>query len=274
MEQATATGLGSPVLQRTRMRSDAWWKAPVTVVIVLGSFGVYSTWAAWQHAHYEIGEDATDGKAHYLSPFYSPHIPETWVSNLGIPQDGIFFHIFSPAFFILWMPLGFRLTCYYYRKSYYRSFFADPPACAVREPGFRKKYHGETRFPFILQNMHRYFLYLAILVVGFLGWDTLIAFNWDGEFGIGIGTLVLLLNLVLLAAYTFSCHSARHIIGGQLDCFSCDNLTEARYRGWKVVSSLNKNHMLWAWVSMFAVWFADVYVRLVASGMVTDFRLM
>ena len=273
MEQATAAGLGSPVLRRTSMRKDAWWIQPLLVVSVLGAFGLYSTWAAFQHAHYEIGDDPADGRAHYLSPFYSPYIPDSFLASLGLPQDGIFFNLFSPAFFILWIPLGFRLTCYYYRKSIYRSFLADPPGCAVKEPALRKSYHGETKFPFILMNLHRYFVYITIVVVAFLVWDTLIAFNWDGEFGIGIGTLVLLLNVVLLTAYTFSCHSVRHIVGGQLDCFSCDNLTQGRYKGWKVVSMLNKNHMLWAWVSMFSVGLADLYIRLCSMGIIQDVRL-
>ena len=40
----------------------------------------------------------------------------------------------SPALLILVFPLGFRMTCYYYRKAYYRSFWLSPPACAVAEP--------------------------------------------------------------------------------------------------------------------------------------------
>ena len=70
----------------------------------------------------------------------------------------------SPALLILIFPLGFRLTCYYYRKAYYRGFWASPPACAVAEP--HAKYTGETRFPLILQNIHRYFFYFAVLVAG------------------------------------------------------------------------------------------------------------
>ena len=35
-------------------------------------------------------------------------------------------YTFSPL--ILIFPLGFRLTCYYYRKAYYRAFFLAPPA--------------------------------------------------------------------------------------------------------------------------------------------------
>ena len=43
--------------------------------------------------------------------------------------------------------LLFRLTCYYYRKAYYRAFWLSPPACAVAEP--HAKYTGETRFPLL-----------------------------------------------------------------------------------------------------------------------------
>src|SRR5574337_1038726 len=72
----------------------------------------------------------------------------------------------SPAFLILWIPGGFRATCYYYRKAYYRSFFGLPPGCAVRDVS--KSYSGETRFPFVLQNIHRHFLWLGIPVIEFL----------------------------------------------------------------------------------------------------------
>ena len=72
--------------------------------------------------------------------------------------------------------LGFRLTCYYYRKAYYRSFWLSPPACAVAEP--HSRYSGETRFPFNLQNLHRYALYLAIPVLAILWWDALEAFRF------------------------------------------------------------------------------------------------
>jgi hypothetical protein len=62
----------------------------------------------------------------------------------------IFNFALSPALIILIFPLGFRMTCYYYRKAYYRSFWMSPPACAVAEP--HKTYTGETRAPLILQN--------------------------------------------------------------------------------------------------------------------------
>src|SRR5438067_1236350 len=66
----------------------------------------------------------------------------------------------SPALLILPFPLGFRLTCYYYRKAYYRSFWLSPPACAVADA--HRRYTGERRFPLIFQNVHRYFFYLAL----------------------------------------------------------------------------------------------------------------
>src|SRR5438445_186264 len=124
-------------------RRDAWWVEILPVVILLGGFGVYATLRAFEGKFYEWGP--------YLSPFYSPLI-----------DPGHRWWKFSPALLILAGPLGFRATCYYYRKAYYRAFFLDPPACAVSESG-KRSYQGETSFPFILQNIHRYFLYLAIL---------------------------------------------------------------------------------------------------------------
>ena len=109
---------------------------------------------------------------------------------------------FSAALLILWAPGGFRFTCYYYRGAYYKAFWADPPSCAVGEP--RKSYLGENSFPLILQNVHRYFLYLALL---FLSSSSLRRVEGDVvhrpatgrvTFGIGVGTLVLAINVVLL----------------------------------------------------------------------------
>ena len=243
----------SPTMQQQlggTMRRDAWWLAPLVTAVVLAGFGIYSTWAAFQGAHYEWGP--------YLSPFYSPLILTDWWP-------------LSPAILILWMPLGFRATCYYYRKAYYRSFFLRPPACAVTglRPG---QYTGERAFPLILQNVHRYFLYLALIVLAFLWYDVILAFNFDGRLGMGLGTLVLLTNATLLSLYTFSCHSLRYLVGGHIDCFSCVPLGEARYKAWRGVSILNRNHMLWAWMSLVMVGFADFYVRMLSMGIFSDVR--
>src|SRR5260370_8537252 len=112
------------------------------------------------------------------------------------PQQYWWHH--SPALLILLGPLGFRATCYYYRKAYYRAFFLDPPACAVGEFP-RSNYRGETSFPFILQNVHRYFFYLAVLFIIFLWHDVIHAFFFDGRFVIAFATLVLPLNVSFLS---------------------------------------------------------------------------
>src|SRR5205823_14967186 len=89
------------------------------------------------------------------------------------------------------------------------------------------------------------------------------------HFGIALGTLVLMLNTTLLTLYTFSCHSLRHLIGGRIDCLSQQPLSKACY---DCVSGLNKRHMNFAWFSLFGVMFADLYVRLLASGAIHDLR--
>jgi hypothetical protein len=179
---------------------------------------------------------------------------------------------FSPALLILGIPGGFRITCYYYRKAYYRAAFLDPPACAVGEG--RKVYAGERKFPFVLQNVHRYFFYLVTIVLFFLWRDSVVAFDFDGHFGIGVGTLVMLVNVLLLTTYSLSCHSLRHLIGGKLDCFSCTATGGMRHTGWRGVTKLNEHHMFWAWVSMISVGLTDLYIYLVASGVLKDIRIL
>jgi hypothetical protein len=170
---------------------------------------------------------------------------------------------------ILWAPGGFRVTCYYYRGAYYKAFWSDPPSCTVGEP--RKTYLGERSFPLILQNVHRYFLYLALVFLVILGRDVWDAFWFDGRFGVGVGTLVLLTNLVLLTSYTLGCHSLRHLVGGFRDRLAG---TPARKRVYDCVSCLNGRHMLFAWCSLFSVAFSDLYVRMCSMGIWTDWRIV
>src|SRR5271170_169156 len=256
-------------------RRDAWWIQPLLVFLGFSTFIIYSTWAAFQGNHYWL----ETGGANYLSPFYSPEIfgtsPHAW---FGKPTFWPTWLVFSPAFFVLWGPGGFRFTCYYYRGAYYKGFWADPIACAVGEP--RKKYLGEKYFPLILQNVHRYFAYLAVLFIIFLSHDA-----WKGmwfkehsinaftpaetHFGVGVGTIVLTLNVVFLACYTFGCHSLRHLVGGFLDSKSKAPSCAKTYN---CVSCLNKRHMMWAWISLFWVGFTDLYVRLCSMGIWHDVR--
>jgi hypothetical protein len=136
------------------------------------------------------------------------------------------------------------------------------------------KYRGETAFPLILQNLHRYFLYLALIFLVILWYDAIRAFWFDGRFGVGVGSLVLLVNIVLLSFYTFSCHSLRHIVGGNVDCFTCVALGGPRHAAWRGTSFLNERHGLFAWLSLFSVGLSDLYIRLVATNAISDLRLM
>ena len=148
-------------------RRDTWWATPLAVFLGFSTFIVYATWAAFQGEHYTHGP--------YLSPFYSPEIygnsPHSWLGPF--PSWWPAFLPASPALLILPIPGGFRFTCYYYRGAYYKAFWADPPACAVGEP--RTGYRGEHKFPLILQNAHRYVLFLTLAVLAVLAWDVWLA---------------------------------------------------------------------------------------------------
>jgi len=248
-------------------RRDFWWVQPLLILLALGSFGVYSAWAAFQGRNYTYGP--------YLSPFYSPELfGESPHAIFGIrPAWWPGWLRFSPALLILPFPLFFRLTCYYYRGSYYKAFWADPPGCAVGEP--RQTYLGERTFPLILQNAHRYFMYIALLFIFILAYDAWKALWWptpDGgtRFGLGLGAIILTVNVVCLAGYTLGCHSLRHVLGGWRDQFSRRPTFRYPYR---CVTCLNDKHHRWAWVSLFTVGFSDIYIRLCASGIWSDLRI-
>ena len=250
-------------------RSDAWWLQPLLVFLGLSTFIVYSTWAAFQGQHYSFGP--------YLSPFYSPEVFGSSEHSWFGPKPGWWplWLPFSPALLILWAPGGFRFTCYYYRGAYYKSFWADPPSCTVGEP--RTGYRGERSFPLIFQNVHRYFLYLALCFLVVLAYDVWKALwftdpvTGTAQFGVGAGTLVLAANVILLGGYTFGCHSLRHLIGGRIDLLST---APAQRQAYNCVSCFNRRHMLWAWMSLCSVGFSDLYVRLCSMGIWTDWRLL
>jgi hypothetical protein len=237
-------------------RRDAWSTEPTIIAIGFTTFIVYTLFSAllWGPifgVSYEVQG--------YLSPLFSPLIRPDWLPGW-----------FSPAILILWIPLGFRTTCYYYRKAYYRAYFADPPACAVGEPTIHRRYRMETAFPFILQNLHRFFLYLAFIPLFFLWTDAALAFRDGDHWRVGLGTAILVVNVTLLSGYSLSCHSLRHLVGGKLDCFSCSRRTQARYGLWKRATWFNLFHQRWAWASLISVGLADLYVRLLAAGVIAD----
>ena len=255
------------------LRPDAWWLQPLLVFLGFFAFIVYSTWAGMQGANYYLTSAGQD----YLSPFYSPELwgrpDHSWFGAAAPSWWPAFLGRFSPAFLIMWVPAGFRFTCYYYRGAYYKAFWADPINCAVGEP--RKSYLGERFLPLVIQNIHRYFLYLALVFIGLLSHDA-----WKGlwfqdaagqaHLGLAVGSLVLILNAVLLASYTLGCHSLRHLVGGFLDAKSKAPTCAKAYA---CVGCLNQRHMMWAWISLFWVGFTDLYIRLCALNIWHDYRL-
>ena len=259
-----ATGLG------TTTRTDRWWATPLIQGVAFAIVIIYATWAAFQGKYYYA--------APYVSPFYAPVLYTDASQPGAVPEDHAWFGAkpawwpgflpFSPAFLILVFPGSFRATCYYYRKFYYRSYFMRPPACAVGA-SFPGKYKGETAL-LIFQNLHRYTLYIAIAYLPVLYYDAFLALSKDGQFGFGVGTILLFGNATLLASYTFGCHSWRHLIGGRVDCFSCDKAAQTRHGLWKRSTWFNERHQLFAWTSLFWIAATDIYIRLVSMGKITD----
>jgi hypothetical protein len=257
--ESTAAGVGGPTradIGTRTLRQDRWWLYPLATFTVFFSFVVYATVRAFSGSNY-FSEP-------YLSPFYSPCLGDCvqGASDFGQPFG---WWPLSASLLILIFPLGFRMTCYYYRKAYYRSFWFSPPACGVAEP--HATYSGETRFPLILQNVHRYFWYAAVVVGLILTYDAVLAFGpAEGEsdgIHMGLGTLIMVANVALIWLYTLSCHSCRHITGGRLRHFSKHPV---RYKAWTFVSKLNARHANYAWYSLFSVALTDLYIALLAAG--------
>jgi hypothetical protein len=237
-------------------RRDAWWVPPGGIVVALTVMVVYSLFSAFVWTHFLGVPFEHDG---YISPLFAIHT-----------QPAFFPEWLSPAILLLWIPFGFRASCYYFRKAAYRSFLADPPACAVGEPTAHRRYAMEVRFPFSLQNAHRYFLYLAFIPAT-IGWiDAIAAFSHEGAVRIGLGGLLLVTESVLLTGYILSCHSLRHFSGGRLDCFSCTAGTRARHGLWQRVTALNRRHPMWFWASLAFIIVCDLYIRALALGVVVD----
>jgi hypothetical protein len=259
------TERGGP--KRSTLRQDRWWVQQVVTVSVLTAFVVYVTWVVFVNKDYYVGANL---HRDLISPFFSPCITGSCVAG----AHGTFlvinwWHV-TPALLIMLGPLSFRGTCYYYRKAYYRGYWNSPPACAVGDR--HTKYTGESKFPLLIQNAHRYFFWVGLVFNTILTIDAVVAYREPGQGGIGVsvGALVLTLNAILLWSYSLSCHAARHIIGGGLNQFSKHPI---RHRLWKIFSALNAKHMQIAWASLIFVALTDVYVRLVASGTITDPKL-
>jgi hypothetical protein len=252
------------ISQKT-LRTDSWWQSPALTAVLLAIWVTYAT------VHVFIGKYYFVPRYHYLTPFYSPCV--SGECTPGSPSLGTWIGSLPPiipyAFVSLPFVLGFRLSCYYYRRAYYRAFWRAPAACAVREP--HKTYTGETRFPLLGQNLHRYFWVVVVLVSVLNTYDVAQAFRGpNGNFGLGLGTLIMLGNVILLWGYTLGCHSCRHITAGRLNNFSRHPV---RYWAWTKVSWLNARHMQLAWTTLGTLMLADLYIWLLAAGVFNDPRI-
>ncbi|HLU32484.1 MAG TPA: hypothetical protein VKZ74_00470 [Natronosporangium sp.] len=261
---AAVTAKPRAAIGEKTLRPDRWWLTPALVVAGLTAWLAYGVIRVFMQRWYWVEE------YHYLTPFYSP------CTSTGCEPGASHFGQFTPdhpliPYAALSLPflLLFRLTCYYYRRAYYRSFWLSPPACAV--PDAHKRYTGETRFPLIFQNLHRYMFYIALVITLVNTYDAILAFNGENGFGIGVGNFVLLGNVLMLWAYTISCHSCRHVFGGRLKHFSRHPL---RYRWWTFVSKLNTRHMEWAWITLGTLALTDAYIMAVSAGWITDLRII
>ncbi len=243
------------------LRRDLWWAEPALVVGGFTLFIIYSLWSGLQTGGYYSDP--------YLSPYFSPCISANCAYlTFGVALVGSWYTL-APAGWVVFFPLVFRATCYFFRRTYYRSYFQMPPACAVRD--LPAKYSGETTFPLILQNIHRYTWYIAVVIFFILAWDALIAYRFPTGWGIGLGSVLLTVEAAFIGLYTFSCHSCRYLCGGYLDRFHGKPI---RYRLWSAVNRLNVRHGLFFWVSLSFVVITDVYIRLLSAGVISDPRIV
>jgi hypothetical protein len=263
------TGVFSPgrarISART-LRTDAWRRSPLWIALILAIFVLYSTVRIFMNKWYYAEPE------NYLTPVYSPCI------SASCPEGAADFGTWLPSFpaavplAILIFPIlaGFRVTCYYYRKIGYRSLWLSPQACAVAEP--HRRYTGETRFPLIVMNYHRYFFVLASILLLVNIYDAVKAFlPTTGGFGFGLGTVIMVVNVIALFMYSLTCHACRHLLGGRLKHFSAHPL---RYRMWTFLSRLNPRHGTFAMTSLFTVIFTDFYIMAVSAGWISDLRFV
>ncbi len=188
----------------------------------------------------------------YIDPFYSPTV-------LVLPLVGLY-----------------RLTCYAYRKDYNRHIFKHPLACSAvgRLDDNKRGYTGETSGIFKIENLHRYFLYSAIIILPFFYYDVFVSMFYTGFFVLRLGSLILATNAILISLYVFSCHSFRSLIGGRRNCFNCIKGGKGIKKVYNGQSILNAHHETFAWASLIFIIFTDLYIRGLAAGIPMDHMLL
>ena len=198
---------------------------------------------------------------------------------LNFPVGEIFGYVdpfYSPTILIIPIPTLFRLSCYAYRKDYYRHLFRHPLGCSNQERGERaeRAYTGERNAVFQLWNLHRFFLYAGLVILPFFYYDVFHSLTYTGSFALRLGSLILLANTLIVTTWTLSCHALRHLIGGNLDCYSCVYGGKARKSLFDLQSWWNSHHEAIAWVSLLTFFFTDLYLRALQAGVPLDIRFI
>ena len=187
------------------------------------------------------------------------------------PYHGLIDPFYSPTVLIVPIPGLFRLTCYAYRKDYHRHLFHHPMGCdnPERSEKHSQKYTGERNAVFQFENLHRYFLYAGISLLPFFYYDFYYALTHypTGGIVLTLGSLVILGNALTLTAWTLSCHAFRHLIGGNIDCYSCVAAGKPRKKIFDFQTKWNAHHEAFAWISLLTIILADLYIRAVIAGL-------
>ena len=265
MSSTTDASAGRAQISARTLRTDRWWLPPLLTFAGLTAWVAYATVRAFMQSDYFVEQ------YNYLTPFYSPCVsraacprPRTSASSCPtcswLPVRGADAAVPAavPADLLL-LPQGLLPGVL-------------AVAAGLRGGRAARQYTGETRFPLIGQNLHRYFFYAAVIISVINTYDAIYAFvRTDGEFGFGLGNVILLVNVVLLWAYTLSCHSCRSIIGGRLNHFSKHPV---RYKCWQFVCRLNTKHMQLAWITLGTLALTDFYIMAVAAGWISDLRII
>jgi hypothetical protein len=187
----------------------------------------------------------------YIDPFYAPTV-------LVVPIAGLF-----------------RLTCYAYRKDYHKHLFRHPNSCtlSIRGDSTMRGYSGETKL-FRIENLHRYFVYAGIAILPFFYYDFMISLMYGGIFSLRLGSVLLLLNAVLITLWISSCHAIRHLAGGRTDCYGCAFAGRQRKSLFNKQSFLNAHHELFAWLSLLVIIGIDLYLRGLSAGLPLDLNIL
>lgn len=192
------------------------------------------------------------------------------------PFQGYIDPFYSPTILIIPIIALFRLTCYAFREDTNRHVFSHPNACAasIRLDAKAREYTGENSTIFKIENLHRYFMYGALVILPFFYYDLYVSLTYTGALLLRLGSVIMAIDIAALTLYLFSCHSVRSLIGGRSDCFNCMRMGRQRNWLYNVQSKLNQNHEAYAWISLVTIVFMDLFIRALIAGIHLDFVIV